>query len=194
MQPSFPLTTADSLQDMVGVRWHNPVTAGCPKKSLFGWLGQEHFTDSLQTSNQHSQNTYNCLWPFSGTTRVSRCQKKSSSGLYGAREDNRGRHTHNLAGRHSIRTNQWPTSTSTQCLCRMPFLPQPSQFIWLGRGTKYAGLHTQWLGSTESKHWREIKALTTTQKFAHYTHLFLIHQLPWGWTPHPVSQHSNVNS
>jgi len=29
--------------------------------------------------------------PFSCTTQVSRCQKKSSSGLCGAREDNRGR-------------------------------------------------------------------------------------------------------
>jgi len=41
---------------------------------------------------------------------VSWCQKKSSSGLYGAREDNRGKHTDHLAGRHSIQTNQQPTS------------------------------------------------------------------------------------
>jgi len=41
---------------------------------------------------------------------VSRCQKKSSSGLYGARENIRGRHTNNPAGRRSIRTNQRPTS------------------------------------------------------------------------------------
>ena len=31
-------------------------------------------------------------------------------GLYGAREDNRGRHTQHLAGCHSIQNNQWPTS------------------------------------------------------------------------------------
>jgi len=30
--------------------------------------------------------------PFSGTIQVSRCQKRIS-GLYGAREDNKGRHT-----------------------------------------------------------------------------------------------------
>jgi len=41
--------------------------------------------------------------PFSGTTRVSRCQKRISR-LYGAREDNGGRHTNHLAKRHSIRT------------------------------------------------------------------------------------------
>jgi len=39
--------------------------------------------------------------PFSGTTRVSWCQKETS-GLYGARE---GRHTDHLAGHHSIWTN-----------------------------------------------------------------------------------------
>ena len=60
--------------------------------------------------------------PFSGTARVSRCQKKSSSGLYGAREDNRGRHTDNPAERHSIRTNQRPTSIIPPFLRQMPFL------------------------------------------------------------------------
>jgi len=46
------------------------------------------------------------LRPFFGTTRLSRCQKKSSSGLYGVTEDNRGRHINHPAGCHSIRTNQ----------------------------------------------------------------------------------------
>jgi len=48
--------------------------------------------------------------PFSGTTLVSRCQKKS--GLYGATEDTRGRHTNNPAGHHSNRTNQRQRPTS----------------------------------------------------------------------------------
>jgi len=51
-----------------------------------------------------------------------------SSGLYGAREDNRGRHTNNPDGRHSIQTNQRPTTNITPFLYHMPFLPQPS---WL---------------------------------------------------------------
>jgi len=54
----------------------------------------------------HTQSFYGS---FSGTTRVSRCEKKSS-GLYGAREDHRGRHSNNTDGRHSILTNQRPTS------------------------------------------------------------------------------------
>jgi len=66
--------------------------------------------------------------PFSRTTQVSRCQKKSS-GLYGAREDNRGRHVGHPAGRHSIRTNQQPTSIIAPFLRQMPFLPQPSHII-----------------------------------------------------------------
>jgi len=53
--------------------------------------------------------TQPCYGPFSGTTRVSWHQKKSSE-LYGGREDNRGRHTDHPAGRHSIQTNQRPTS------------------------------------------------------------------------------------
>jgi len=45
---------------------------------------------------------------FSGTTRVSRCQKRTS-GLYGARGD---KHTDHPAGRRSIRTNQCPPPPS----------------------------------------------------------------------------------
>ena len=42
---------------------------------------------------------------------MSQCQKRTS-GLYGAMEINRGRHTDHLAGRHSIRTNQCPPPPS----------------------------------------------------------------------------------
>ena len=57
--------------------------------------------------------------PFSGTTQVSQCQKRTS-GLYGARKINRGRHTDHLAGRHSSWTNQCP--------------PPPSPHIFLQAG------------------------------------------------------------
>ena len=53
--------------------------------------------------------------PFSGTIRVSWCQKRTS-GLYDAREDNRGRRTDHPAGRHSIRTNQCPPPPSSHIL------------------------------------------------------------------------------
>jgi len=96
----------------------------------------------LVATSLHTHTTV--LRPFFKTTRKSQCQKKSS-GLHGAREDNRGRHTDNPDGLHSIRTNQWPTSIPhfyTRCSsCR-----NPPNLCWLGTGTKYAGLHTQWLG------------------------------------------------
>jgi len=69
------------------------------------------------------------LQPFSRTTQVSQCQKKSSFGLYGANGDIRGRHTDHPAGFHSIRTNQQPTSIIPPFVCRIPFLPQPSQIV-----------------------------------------------------------------
>ena len=73
----------------------------------------------------HTQPFYG---PFSGSTWVSRCQKKSSSGLYGARGDIRGRHTDNLAGctPTGLVSDQPPPSPF---LCQMSILLQPSHFI-----------------------------------------------------------------
>jgi len=75
--------------------------------------------------------------PLLRTTWVSRCQKKTSSGLP---EENfvcfmvlgritRGRHTDNPGGCYSVQTNQQSTSINPSILHWMPFLPQPSQFI-----------------------------------------------------------------
>jgi len=44
-------------------------------------------------------------------------------------EDNSGKCTDSPAGRHPIRTIDSRTSIIFPILCRMPFLPQPSQFI-----------------------------------------------------------------
>jgi len=83
---------------------------------------------TLQVFKTHTHTTI--LWPFSRTTWVSRCQKKSSSGLHGAIEDIRGKYTNNPAGRQYIQTNQRPTSF-------------PPSLSWIGTGTKYGGLHTE---------------------------------------------------
>ena len=77
-------------------------TASCNRNYLQKWR-----KNNSTHTHTHTQPFYG---PFSGTTRVSRCRKKSSSGLYGAREDIRGRHANHPAGHHSIRTNQRPTS------------------------------------------------------------------------------------
>jgi len=86
--------------------------------------------------------------PFSGTTWVSQCQrkKKSSSEFYGARVDNIGIHTDHPAGRHSIRTNQRPTSFIPHFYAGSPSCRKPPTLSLIGTGTKYAGLHTQWRG------------------------------------------------
>jgi len=72
--------------------------------------------------------------PFSGTTRVIRCQKKTS-GLLVQGKINRGRHTDHPAGRHSIRTNQCP--------------PPPSPHNFYGPDALPAAQ------PTVSKHWRQ---------------------------------------
>ena len=81
----------------------------------------------LTTTQPHTRNHFVAL--FSGTTWVSRCQKKASSGLYGSRGDIKGTRSNNPAGSHSIRTNQRPSPSSPHFLRQMPFLLQPSQFI-----------------------------------------------------------------
>ena len=62
--------------------------------------------DILLLADHSVVNTQLFYRPFSGTTQMSWWKK--SSGLYGAREDNR--YTNHPAGRQSIWTNQWPTS------------------------------------------------------------------------------------
>ena len=102
----------------------------------------------------HTQPFYG---PLSGTTCVSWCQKKSSSGFYDAREDNRGRNTDNLAGHHSIRTNQRPTSVIPPFLHRMPFIPQPSHFIlaWDGHQICWLAYPVMWF-TAYSSHGRNL--------------------------------------
>jgi len=82
---------------------------------------------------------------FPGLSGSAGARRKSSSGHYGTREESRGRHTHNLVGRHSIRTNQRPTSLIPHFYAGCPSCRNPPTLSWLGTGTKYAGLHTQWL-------------------------------------------------
>jgi len=59
-------------------------------------------------THTHTHTHVTILWPFFQDTRVSLCQKKASSGLYGARGHIKGRHTNNWARHHFIRTNQRP--------------------------------------------------------------------------------------
>ena len=99
----------------------------------------------LQTTDHTYTHTLSFYGPISGTIRVSRWQKKSSSGFYSARRDTR--YTDNPAGCHSIRTNQRSTSLIPHFYTGCPSCCNPHTSSWLGTDTKYAGLHTQWIGS-----------------------------------------------
>jgi len=67
--------------------------------------------------------------PFSGTTRVSRCLKRTSALNFMVQEEiNTGRHNEHPAGCHSIWTNQCPPPPSPIfSMGRMPFLPPNQQ-------------------------------------------------------------------
>jgi len=119
---------------------------------------------NLCNTNTHTHahtHTHQFYDPFSSTIQVSQCQKKSSSGFYGAREDKQ-RQTHRpsswapLHPDQSAPTGCWlvwmewrpagpPTSIIPPPFCaRYPSCRNPPTLSWLGTGTKYAGLHTQW--------------------------------------------------
>ena len=87
------------------------------------WLLEIH---SFTYTHTHTHN--HIMASFSRTTWVSRCQKKSSSGLYGAREDNRDRHTIWLGATPSGLISDPPPSPPL-FLRQMPFQPQLSHFI-----------------------------------------------------------------
>jgi len=77
-------------------------------KTLGKFLHLQEFIYFLKHNTRtHTQPLHG---PFSVTTRVSRCQKKSARGLYGAKGDITGRHNDNPAVHHSIWTNQRPIS------------------------------------------------------------------------------------
>jgi len=77
-----------------------------------GWPENGYYTGMCvcvlsiwQTHNTHNHFTSH----FLGLPRWAGASR-SELLVYGAREDNRGRHTDHPDGRQSIRTNQWPTS------------------------------------------------------------------------------------
>jgi len=59
----------------------------------------------LAAENNHNTHHNRFMALFSGITWVSQCQKKASSGLYGAREDNK-KQTHRQSGLAPLHPDQ----------------------------------------------------------------------------------------
>jgi len=138
-----------SFQDIISLLYMTSMTL----KSLSAWLWQLTlwatydllFVDNNnnnQICNTHTTTT-TILWPGWGGTRrrnfllLDFCR---------AREDNRGIHTDHPAWRHSIWTNQRPTSVIPHFYAGCSSCRNPPTLSWLGTGNKYAGWLTQWHG------------------------------------------------
>jgi len=75
--------------------------AGVLSKQLDGlsWFWAQRPLSAYPTPLPHHYNRFTAL--YSGTTQMSRCQQTTSSGLHGAREDNK-RQTHQQSGWASL--------------------------------------------------------------------------------------------
>ena len=140
---------------------------GCRRRSFWYWMMNRrcltrYIDASLlcwrwcmycceRTSLDTHTHTHNCFTAIFLVLPGRTNQKKwTSSGLYGAREDNRSRHIDHQDGCHSIRTSQWPISIIPPFLYRLPFLQQPSHFIlhWDRHQMCWLAYPVAWLTTT----------------------------------------------
>jgi len=101
-------------------------------------------------TTQHTHNHFMALWTLSGTTWVSQYQKVhfTSFWIFWSKMKITQADAPTIwMDCHPIETNFCPH------LCHLhnfyagcPSLHNPPNLSWLGTGTKYAGLHTWWLG------------------------------------------------
>jgi len=111
-----------------------------------GYPVPPRFSSSISSASEHTL-TQPFYGPFSGTARVSRCQQRSSSGLCCARGDIRGRRVPTIRlGATPSRVISDPPPSFPHFYAGCPSCRNPPNLSWLGTGTKYAGLHTHWLG------------------------------------------------
>jgi len=113
------------------------------------WAGFRHRGDSLLILHHYPTIT-TVLRPFiPGQPRWAGASRQLPLDFMVLGRITRGRHTNNPGGHHSFRTNQQSTSINPPFLRRMPFLPQPSQFIlaW-DRHRNMLDCIPPWLGYT----------------------------------------------
>jgi len=121
------LSFISALSPLVGGQERLPA---CKESELFVECGPTCW----YSCRTHTTTTTVLYGPFSGTTRVSRCQKRTDFMMQG--KINRGRHTDTLAGRHCIQTNQCPPPPSPHIFYRPDAIPAAQP--------------------TVSKHWRQL--------------------------------------
>jgi len=103
------------------------------------WTGHRYVLYQFAAVHLSPQPFYG---PFSGTTRVSRCQKRTYSGLHGAREDNKRQTPTIRVGTSPFRLISNPPPSMPPIFMR-DALPAATLPIYpgLGQAQKYAGLH-----------------------------------------------------
>jgi len=116
-------------------------TAGVPSQAI----------PAVLVTTGYTHNHFMALWTLYGTTRVNWYQKVHFTIFWifwEQNEDTTGRCTNNPDGLPTpSRLIGACTSVIPTIFMQDAFLTQPSQFIMAGTGTKYAGLHTKWLGN-----------------------------------------------
>jgi len=98
----------------------------------------------------HTHNHFTALWTLSGTTRVSRYQKAHFAIFWifwSKMKITQADAPTIWMGCHPVQTNWCPHLCHPQHFyAGCPSLHNPPNLSLLGTGTKYAGLHTRWLG------------------------------------------------
>jgi len=103
----------------------------CRRGGGRGPVGQPTDPGSPRT-HTHTHDRFMALFPGPPKWAGAR---RNLVGFYGAVEDNRGRHTDCLGGRHSIQANNRSTSVIPPFLCRMPCCRNPPNLCglaWFG--------------------------------------------------------------
>ena len=119
--------------------------------------------------------------PLSGTTRVSRCQKKASSGLHGAREDNK-RQTHRQSGWAPLHPDQSAIHLHRFTPDAVPTATLPL-YSGLGQAQQYARLHAAvaWLISNATAEKQGNRRHQISPSFlppmSHFKHMTYWHRL-----------------
>ena len=146
--------------------------------------GQNRWPMTRRPSSISGENTHTTvLQPFSGTMQVSRCQKKKSSGLYGAREDNRADTPTIWLGATppGLISDAPPSSPHFYAGC--PSCRNPPNLSWLETGTIYAALHTtgqKWKWSFKNQLWHSA-GKPTCNGGVYSTECCLVFWLTWSF-------------